>query len=66
MNKYRRGKILTFLELIEELRKNRYVYLDKRPTHWGWLREMSFNVLLGLTRYGRFYKAINNIKEEKS
>lgn len=68
MNKYRRGRKLSFKGLIKELEACRYVYIDTRPQHWGWLREMSFNTLFGLVRHGRFYKTIetnNNKKGEK-
>ena len=64
MNKYRRGKRLTMIGLCKELEANRYVYPNNRPMHWGWSSSMTFHALSNLVKGGRFYKAINNIKEK--
>jgi hypothetical protein len=56
--KYKKLGVLDLQGLVTEINANRYVFYKGRPLHPGFIRNMSFNTVLGGVRGGLFALAV--------
>lgn len=63
---YKGNKILTIGHLCDLIEKGEWIYMRDIPKHHGFIRSMTLNTLIGLTKRGCLFKAKKNKKEETS
>lgn len=64
MRKYRPGRKLSMVALVNRLLRGEYVFLRDKPMHPGFMLSMQLNTLSWRCRIGHIRAAINNERKQ--